>query len=429
MQLDAPSPPDAEDQWLAHWVTTAFQSHQVYRQAPKPVKLGLAVSGGGDSMAMLHLFARHAEAAGYVLSAATVDHRLRPEAQAEADQVHAICQTLGLPHTTLRWDGWDGTGNLQAQARAARYALLAGWAKENGLAMVLLGHTEDDVAETFLIRLARGSGLDGLAAMEKYISRNGVEFGRPLLNLDREMLRRFLRRNKIDWIEDPSNEDRRFQRVRAREALHALAPSGIDRQKIVSAAYDLSMAKGALRDTLFAHAQEAVSFVDGDILLDRRPVSPEIDRRMLAAALQWQGMTDYPPRSSAWPELDIAIHKGKPHTLNGCIVFADKKCVRISREYNSVKGLRCPVGALWDRRWRLEGPERDGLEVAALGKAGLSQCPDWRKSGRPRQAVLASPAVWVGDELIAAPLAGLKNRWCAQLTRSREQFLSWLLSH
>ena len=432
MQLSEPSPPEAEDQWLAHWVTTAFNVKRPFRSNSKGLRLGLAVSGGGDSMAMLHLYARHSKGAGDVLFAATVDHGLRPEARSEAEQVQSTCKELGLPHEILTWQGWDKQGNVQAEARKARYALLADWATRHDLDFVLIGHTADDVAETFLSRLARGSGLDGLAAMEKFFERNGVEFARPLLSLDREMLRRYLRRNKIEWIEDPSNEDRQFERVRARDALKALAPLGIDHGKIVSAAYDLSMAKSALHSAVYEHAETAVFFDRGDILLNRGLYSAahvEIQRRILIAGLQWQGRTDYPPRASNWPEIDIAIHQGKPYTVNGCIVSAEKDAIRISREYNAVKDLRDPAGELWDGRWRFEGPHIEGCEIAPLGEEGIRTCPVWRETGRPRHAVLASPAVWRGEELIASPLTGLQNGWCAQLTRSREQFLSSLLSH
>ena len=102
--------------------------------------------------------------AGCDVAVATVDHGLRPEAAAEAAEVAAICAGLGVPHEILHWH-WDGAGNLQDAARRGRMALLADWARRRGLRTVALGHTEDDIAETFLMRLARDAGVDGLAAM------------------------------------------------------------------------------------------------------------------------------------------------------------------------------------------------------------------------------------------------------------------------
>ena len=115
--------------------------------------MGLAVSGGGDSMAMLHL----AAASGLPVRVVTVDHGLRAGAAAEATEVGRICAGLGLPHEVLRWH-WDGCGNLQDAARRGRRAVMADWAQRVGVGAVALAHTQDDVAETFLMRLARGAG-------------------------------------------------------------------------------------------------------------------------------------------------------------------------------------------------------------------------------------------------------------------------------
>ena len=143
--------------------------------------LGLAVSGGGDSMAMLHMLAPLKP------RVATVHHHLRPEAEAEAALVAQTCARLGLQHTTLHWH-WDGRGNLSDAARRGRRDLLAAWNP-----VVVLAHTEDDLAETFLMRLSRGSGVDGLAAMAPAFPHMGATFLRPMLDLSRKELRTYLR--------------------------------------------------------------------------------------------------------------------------------------------------------------------------------------------------------------------------------------------
>ncbi|MCB2123065.1 MAG: tRNA lysidine(34) synthetase TilS, partial [Rhodobacteraceae bacterium] len=124
-------------------------------------RLGVAVSGGSDSTALLCLLADLRGTGGPDLAAVTVDHGLRPEAAGEARSVAALCARLGVSHTICRWDGWDGTGNLPDQARRARQNLIAGWASGLGIGAVALAHTRDDQAETVLLRLARGSGVDG----------------------------------------------------------------------------------------------------------------------------------------------------------------------------------------------------------------------------------------------------------------------------
>ncbi|WP_114967069.1 tRNA lysidine(34) synthetase TilS, partial [Alkalilacustris brevis] len=183
--------------------------------------LGVAVSGGGDSVALLLLVADWAAARGVRLRAVTVDHGLREGAAQEAEAVARLCAELGIGHDILRWQGWDGQGNLQDAARRARQGLIAGWARDHGLAAVALGHTRDDQAETVLMRLARGAGVDGLSGMAPLRLAVGLAWLRPLLDVGRAELRALLRARGVPWAEDPSNEDARFQRVRARRALEA----------------------------------------------------------------------------------------------------------------------------------------------------------------------------------------------------------------
>jgi len=198
----------------------------------RPEAIVVAVSGGGDSLALMHLAADWA--GGAPLAAVTVDHGLRPESAAEAREVARAAGALGLRHETLLWRGWDGHGNLQAAARDARHALIAEWARTEGRGTVLLGHTRDDQAETVLMALARAAGPDGLSAMQAACEARGVLWLRPLLGVGREELRAELRRRGAAWAEDASNADPRFERVRARRALRALAPVGIDAPALTS---------------------------------------------------------------------------------------------------------------------------------------------------------------------------------------------------
>lgn len=132
------------------------------RAAPQP--LGIAVSGGSDSVGLM----RAAVAAGLKPQIVTVDHGLRPESRAEAEGVAEAAQLLGLSHDILKWTGWSGRGNLQDAARRARQRLIGAWAAEREIPVVALGHTQDDQAETVLMRLSRASGVDGLSAMPEW---------------------------------------------------------------------------------------------------------------------------------------------------------------------------------------------------------------------------------------------------------------------
>lgn len=385
----------------------------------------IAVSGGSDSVALLHL----AHAAGVPVVAVTVDHGLRAESAAEAQGVAQLCTGLDIPHHILHWQGWDGRGNLQAAARAARYALMADWAKVQGIRRVLLGHTQDDQAETFLMRVARQAGLDGLSGMAATFQRGGVTWARPVLGASRAALRAYLTARGVGWIDDPSNDNDRFERVKARRALAALAPLGIDADGLARMMAQLSDARDALRAQLHDIALKAVQQDRGDLILDWAAWAqhhPELRRRILVAGLVWVASSPYAPRREDIAALLEALEAPGQRTLAGCVIHRKDTTVRISREAQAVRDLTGPTDAAWDRRWRLDGPHDPALHIAALGEAGLLLCPDWRAAGLPRASLIASPAVWDGARLEAAPLAGINPAWTARIVAD---FHARLVSH
>lgn len=411
------------DAWLRHQLCTAPEWRRLGR-------LGVAVSGGGDSMALLHLLKACAEERGIPVLAATVDHGLRPEAAQEAALVASACAALAIPHETLRWRGWSGQGNLQAEARAARYRLLADWSRRHGLDAVALGHTMDDQAETFVMRLGRKAGVDGLSAMERMFRRDGVRFWRPALGLERAELRGFLARHGLAWCEDPSNEDEAFDRVKARKALAVLKGLDIDAETLSVVARNLAAASHALKLCARDTARRIARIEAGDVVFDREGLilaGSEIRRRLLAAALNWVSGAAYAPRQEALDLAEAAFARRKTHTLHGCLVLSDKSALRVTRELNAVKDLTGPPGALWDGRWRVSGPGA-GCEIRALGEA-VKDCPDWRETGLPRASLTASPAVWRGETLVAAPVAGFKAGFSATIDHPAGDFFTSVLSH
>lgn len=422
MRLDPDRPAaQGEDAGLLHFIDIAFGP------GAQPGTVGVAVSGGGDSMALLHLAWRWSGLTGVPVAAVTVDHGLRPEAAEEAALVAAFCAPRGIPHDVLRWRDRPATGNLMAAARDARYRLISGWARGRGIGHVFLGHTADDIAETFLMRLARRAGVDGLAMMEARFDRHGILWARPLWQQSRADLRDYLTRQGLSWVEDPTNADDSRQRTRARAALAALRGLGIDAEVLKDVSLHMLMARGALDYYAAEEAGRLVHIEGGDLVLDRRPrppVPPEIERRLLSAAIRWVGRLDYPPRGGALLRLDADLALGGSATLGGCLVTAEQggKALRIAREHAAVAGLTGPTDAVWDRHWKLEGPHAPDLHVAALGEA-VPDCPDWRGSGLPRASLMASPAVWRGTDLVAAPLAGLGPDWTAQIVTPFAQIL------
>ncbi|WP_370161026.1 tRNA lysidine(34) synthetase TilS [Limimaricola soesokkakensis] len=378
--------------------------------------LGLAVSGGGDSMALLHMIGPAARVRGLACRVATVDHGLRPEARAEAGRVAAACARLDLPHEILDWTDWDGRGNLQDAARRARQALLADWARCHNLDAVALGHTRDDQAETVLMRLARGSGVDGLSGMAPARATAGLLWLRPLLDLGRAELRDWLESRGIGWDEDPSNADLRFQRVRARRALTALEPVGVTPDGLVATAERMALARVALEHLADTLSARAVRLAAGAVAIDMEDLAeaPEETRlRLVSAALRWIAGSDYRPRIEALRAALAGASAGR-RTLGGVVLETWRGALWLSREVAATAPDATP-DALWDGRWQLSGPGLSGAHVAALGENGLPLCLGWRELGLPRAALLASPAVWRGETLVAAPCAGGPDEWSARI--------------
>ena len=208
----------------------------------------LAVSGGPDSIALMWLAARWRStlARGPRLIAVTVDHGLRAEAAAEARDVKRLARSLDLTHRTMRWTGEKPKTGLPAAARTARYRLLAQAARASGATHILTAHTRDDQAETVLMRLLRGSGIGGLAAMARESERDGVLLARPFLHVSKSQLVATLKKAKIGFADDPTNRDTNFTRPRLREIMPVLAAEGGDARNLARLASRLARANQAV---------------------------------------------------------------------------------------------------------------------------------------------------------------------------------------
>jgi tRNA(Ile)-lysidine synthase len=216
-----------------------------WKSAPAIV---LAVSGGPDSIALMWLAARWRStlARGPRLIAVTVDHGLRAEAASEARDVKRLARTLDLQHRTMRWTGEKPKTGLPAAARTARYRLLAQAARACGATHILTAHTRDDQAETLLMRLLRGSGISGLAAMARESERDGVLLARPFLHVSKSQLVATLKKAKIGFADDPTNRDTSFTRPRLRAIMPVLAAEGGDTRNLARLASRLARANQAV---------------------------------------------------------------------------------------------------------------------------------------------------------------------------------------
>lgn len=247
----------------------------------KPI--GLAVSGGPDSLALLLLAAA---ARPGLVEAATVDHGLRPESAAEAAMVAELCAKLNVPHRTLKVEWAEKPGSaLQERARIRRYALLGGWAAERGRETLVTAHHLDDQAETALMRLMRGAGVRGLSAMRRLGRAPGARalLARPLLGWRRAELEQICQDAGIAPIQDPSNTDEQFERVRLRNAL--AKADWLDPAAIAASTRHLADADAALGWATALVWRRAVRRDGERLLFGAKGIPRELRRRVVARAI------------------------------------------------------------------------------------------------------------------------------------------------
>ncbi|MEQ1695152.1 MAG: tRNA lysidine(34) synthetase TilS [Hyphomicrobiaceae bacterium] len=383
----------------------------------------LAVSGGPDSLALLHLYARWRASipnppATLVL---TVDHALRLPSAAEAQFVATQAAHLNLPHETLIWSGPKPAHGLSAAARVARYGLLKErLAREPATPRALLtAHTQDDQAETLLMRLARGSGLEGLAAMQHARPLDGhTTLIRPFLTIAKARLEASLLALGQTWITDPTNANLIFERPRLRQSEHIRASAGLTNANLALTASRLSRANDALDAATGALASSALTHTPGLTVTIDRPAfdaAPlEIRIRLLSRALNTCGGIHPAPQLSEVERLAARLtNSNTATTLGGCLVIAHDHAVLIAREPGRTGLPRLDLApgqsALWDARFQV------ALSARAPGPCTVrALTPDeWTALRRlpeipalAAHTALAIPSFWHADHLVAAPTLG-----------------------
>lgn len=413
--------------------------------------LVLAVSGGADSIALMHLVAEWQVHGGAAAAAPpivlTVDHGLRSESADETAWVHGQAANLGLAHVTLEWAGPKPASGLQAAARSARYRLMNDFLDAEvrdrlvpTKRSIVTAHHADDQAETFVMRLARGSGLDGLSGMRprevvlpdrrSAASATSYTVVRPLLQTPKARLIAMLRARGLAWREDPSNASEDFERIRVRKALGILSDLGISAAQMERSTRRLARARAAvmvctaeaacrlvrLHEGLFAE-------VDPALFLD---VSEELQVRIFAVLLEAYGGDSPPARLSQTEALveqmgDVGrgqeANRRRAATLGGCRIERTGDGPMLVWREAGRDGLPeldlQPGGCLvWDERFAvaLGAEERQPVRVRALGADGAralgsslagSIAPASRQV--PQGALETLPTFWRNGQIVAAP--------------------------
>jgi tRNA(Ile)-lysidine synthase len=283
-------------------------------------ELAVAVSGGRDSLCLALLTHEWSTARGGRVVALIVDHGLRPEAAGEASVTASRLQGRGIDSVVLRWKGAKPQAGLQEAARAARYRLLREACRERGILHLLVAHHADDQAETIAMRAARTSGPDGLAGMAALVEWPEMRLLRPLLPVPRERLSAALVSRGVAWIDDPSNIDPRFERVRLRLA-GTIAPGQPDADRL-RAAREVEAARAGA--ALFEAREQGCVAVDR-MAFARLP--PPTRARLISRVVQALGGGDHPPRRDRLERALIRMSagsnrgksgRGQDFTLSGC---------------------------------------------------------------------------------------------------------------
>ena len=386
-----------------------------------------AASGGADSLALCVGLARWRDLRGGDaprLIAITIDHGLRPESSAEAERVGALVRPLGLDHTIVPWTGEKPATAIQATARGARYRLLVDAARaELQPAAIVTAHHADDQAETLIMRLARGSGVDGLAGMAGERDEDGMPIVRPLLSVPKSRLVATLMARRLQWVEDPSNANSAFERVRLRGQWPALETSGLTTDMLALSARRLGRARQALEVSASELAGRVLDLHDGAFATIARSAwreAPEELRiRVLEVAIAAMGGQGEPPELAQVEDLAAALaaHGARGVSLGGCLIEPGIGSIAIYREpgRDGLPSLRVQPGVplIWDRRFEVgcaAGHTR-ALEVGPLGGAAYARLRRGMKPKSPMPALAARtlPSFWSGETLLGVPHLGFEE--------------------
>jgi tRNA(Ile)-lysidine synthase len=391
----------------------------------------VGVSGGPDSLALAILSDRWARSRGGTICALTVDHRLRPESSAEIRRLAGWLSARAIRHEILVWEGEKPATGIQEAARAARYRLLARWCREHGCLHLLTAHHREDQAETFLIRRASRSGVDGLAGMSAVRELDCCRILRPLLDIPKARLAATLAAEGQPFITDPSNRDPAFARARLRAG--KLARADVDRD---TAVLDLAGRLGRerasrerARDALLARATSVhpagFAALDGATLL---AAPAETAERALSALVATLGGGLYPPRRRAVSRL-LRVLAGGAHggyTLAGCRFVPWRGRYLVLRELSAASGpaqIRPGASLVWDRRFTVTLPAAAAgpLSVDYLGE-GVTAKLDWQTTelqgiGLPPLIRPILPAIRDENGIAAVPHLGYRRRGVSLLPK------------
>jgi tRNA(Ile)-lysidine synthase len=398
-------------------------------------KLAVAVSGGSDSLALALLTQNWVKNRQGSLTALTVNHGLRPDSLKEAQKVGECLKKYSIPHVILSWGGSKPKTGIQEAARCARYHLLEEWCRESGCLHLLLGHQQEDQAETVLFRLRGHSSLIGLAGMSAVLEKPHLRIIRPFLSIPKDRLQACLKERKQEWIEDPSNQDAQFQRARLR--MQRLEVKDWDVLRYHALVQKYRQTSESLQNFLFS--QMASISPLGFLTLKRAPfleLPVDFQRALLLCTLKTIGVGLYPPKSVALNNtLFRMLHPGfTGTTCYGAFIKRYHDQFLVMREHHRVKdqidlnSLTQQDQIQFDQRFevnihalRHRLPSRN-LIIRKIGQDGWKQLllvrPQLKEISIPKTALWSLPAAWLGSKILLD--CNVIDEWCISSVKKRK---------
>jgi len=302
-------------------------------------KIAVAVSGGCDSLALTFLLQEFCQEANIKLYAITVDHKMRLSSSKEAANLSRLLIKQQITHRILAVDSKDvPTSNKEANMRGLRYGLLYNFCKEEGIDHLFLGHHIGDIAENFLIRLFRGSGLDGLSPIKEVVDYKDIKLIRPLLEVKKEDLKRYLEDNKISWFEDESNKDEKFLRNKIRNFLETFEEKELINQRIKNTSDEISQIRDFFDDKMLGHAKEILEFQNKEepkFLIDSNKLQKLDEKyalKILSLVFMEISRRDYKPRLKELKKFYEDLKSNIVRDFYGCSVSKPEKLEIVKRE-------------------------------------------------------------------------------------------------
>ena len=401
-------------------LTKLIKAFDLYVMSPK---IAIAVSGGLDSMVLMKLANISKKINSKNIHIIVIDHNLREGSKEEALFVKEEASKLGLRSTILTWKGKKPTSKIQESARNERYNLLFNYCKENHISDLFLGHHLDDQIENFIFRMFRGSGVVGLTSFSNFSKRDGINLIRPLIEIPKSDLLVFAKKQKIKWVEDPSNLNLNFDRIKIRNSLQNFYDSGFDKKLFLKSINKLKSINDDIDFIAESYASKYIEVHENIFVSIRKEffinTPNEIQMRIVKNCIRLFAPDKlYSPKDIKIINLLKWMKKNsniKAKTLGGTLFKKNTDEILLYKEVKNLNNIK-PIDIsksefkCWDNRFLIKSNKDFNGKISYLGPEGVKVLKSKKidinktKKNAPIAAIYSSPAIWDKKRLISAPI-------------------------